>query len=40
MLFLSLGDMLQMSDEEETTENGRFSCVSAKGFVLLCDVLM
>lgn len=29
-----------MSDEEETTENGRFSCVSAKGFVLLCDVLM
>lgn len=40
MLFLSLGDMLQMLDEEETAENGRFSCVFAKGFVPLCDVLI
>jgi len=35
-----MSDMLPMSDEEQTAENGRCSCVSAKGFVALCNFLV
>lgn len=29
-----------MSDEEQTAENGRFSCVLAKGFAPICNFLI
>lgn len=29
-----------MSDEEQTAENGRFSCVLAKGFAAICNFLI
>lgn len=29
-----------MSDEEQTAENGRFSCVLAKGFAATCNFLI
>lgn len=35
-----MSDMSCMSDEEQTAKNGRSSCLPAKGFILLCNLLI